>query len=199
MWKAIETIHTLAFIKESLAGIWNFAISPTGNIVVILCGLVWLSVIVFWPARHDPRTLRGKTLILRNRIQDFLDQIGPMPTTEPERFGGVSQTHIGIDWRDPDAPLQNSAIKRARGTNLRAAKIEYGYELYFAKEVLEIYREFGFRGVRETSLHKVLFVHESEEGNYKDEADLREIISALSRLAETKEAESQITPSVHGI
>jgi len=174
-------------IKSSLPVLAPF-IAPT----LFLLAIIFFDLERRKAKRPNPKILKGKTLLLRDRLQRFLDQLGPMPTTEPERYGGVSQVRVGVDWRDPNATLQNTAIQRARGTNLRLAKIEYGYDLYFATEVLQIYNEFGVRGIKDTNLEKTLFTQKPKIEGYKDESSLREIILALSRLAETREADSAL-------
>jgi hypothetical protein len=130
---------------------------------------------------HGPSTLKDRTLQLRDRMQAFLDGLGAMP----EGYMGTSQIRAGPDWRSPDGVMHNSAIVRASGPlSQRMAKVDYGYELHFAKPLLRIYNEFGFRGVIDKQMKDLL----SEKEQYNRELALRDIVQALSRLAELEEA-----------
>ncbi len=131
---------------------------------------------------HDPRTLKGRTSKLRDQMKAFLDGLGPMPQDETT---GVHQVRVGPDWRSPDGIMHNSAIVRATGPmSQRIAKVDYGYELYFAAPALRIYNEFGFRGVMDDQMKELLF----KKQQYNKEFALMDMIQALSRLAELKEA-----------
>jgi hypothetical protein len=133
----------------------------------------------------NPKTLRGRTLQLRDRMQAFLDELGPIPQGDQARFTGISQVRVGPNWRAADGSLDDSDIVRVRGPiSQREAQVDYGYELHFANDVLRIYNEFGFRGVMDTKLKEVLFVR----AGYKEERGVRDVIQALSRLAELEEA-----------
>ncbi len=160
--------------------------SPYGklSLVVLAFLLIWLDQrrITRKKAQpHDPATLKDRTLQLRDRMQAFLDGLGPMP----QGFMGTSQVRAGPDWRSPDGPMHNSAIVRASGPrSQRIAKVDYGYELYFAAPLLRIYNEFGFRGVMDKQMKELLFQKEQ----FNRELVLRDMVQALSRLAELEEA-----------
>jgi hypothetical protein len=163
--------------------------SPYGKLALVV-----LALLVIWLdqrrltrnqlGKQDPLTLRDRTLDVMNRMQTFLDELGPMPQGEFARFTGASQVRAGPDWRSPAGTMHDSAIVRANGgLSQRMAKVDYGYELYFASDVLRIYNEFAFRGVMDTRLKDLLF----KEKRYKEETEMREIIQALSRLSELEE------------
>jgi hypothetical protein len=160
--------------------------SPYGKLSLIVLAflLIWLDQrrITRQKAEpHGPFTLKDRTLQLRDQMQAFLDGLGPMP----EGFMGTSQVRAGPDWRSPGGPMHNSAIVRATGPlSQRIAKVDYGYELYFAAPLLQIYNEFGFRGVIDKEMKDLLFKQEQ----YNREAALRDTVQALSRLAELEEA-----------
>jgi hypothetical protein len=131
--------------------------------------------------RPDPKTLKGRTLLLVDRMQAFLDKLGPMPQDE---FTGALQVRAGPDWRSPTGAMHDSAIVRASGPlSQRIAKVDYGYELLFSSDVLCIYNEFAFRGVMDTGLKDLLF----KSKQYKEEMEMRQILQALSRLSELEE------------
>jgi len=154
------------------------------SLVVLAFLLIWLDQRRITRKKgepHGPVTLKDRTLQLQDRIQAFLDGLGPMP----KGFTGTSKIRAGPDWRSPDGPMHNSSIVRVNGLlSQRMAKVDYGYELYFAVPLLRIYNEFGFRGVMDTQMKDLLFQNEP----YNREAALRDMVQALSRLAELKEA-----------
>lgn len=134
--------------------------------------------------RPNPKSLRGRTIQLRDRMQKFLNDLGPMPQGPFATFTGASQVRAGPDWRSPQGTMHDSAIVRANGDlSKRMAKVDYGYELFFASDVLRIYNEFAFRGVMDSQLKDLLYKSEG----YKEEQGMRQIIQALSRLAELEE------------
>jgi len=115
-------------------------------------------------------------------MQAFLDGLGPMPR---DGMVGTSQVRAGPDWRSPDGIMHDSAIVRASGSlSQRMAKVDYGYELYFAAPLLRLYNEFGFRGVMDRQMKELILKKEQ----FNRELELRDTVQALSRLAELEEA-----------
>jgi len=155
------------------------------TLVVLAFLLIWLDqrrITRKRSASHDGDTLKGRTLKLHDEIQSFLDGLGPMPQDE---MMGISQVRAGPDWRSADGIMHDSAIVRATGRlSQRMAKVDYGYELHFAAPLLRIYNEFGFRGVIDQQMKDLIFKKEP----YNREVALRDIVQALSRLAELEEA-----------
>lgn len=48
-WKLASALSTFDFLKNN----WYFLISPTGNILLIFAGVLWLLAVVLWPARKS--------------------------------------------------------------------------------------------------------------------------------------------------
>jgi hypothetical protein len=150
--------------------LWKFLGTPLGYFAVLACGLVviWLDQARITKAlhgrngrkHHDITTLQGRTLKLRDDLQDFLNTLGPRPRVEltseqrPRDFIEAGYKTVG--------PWLN--------------KITYGYELRFAATVRRTYLEFA-----EQSLLPMNYVLNE---SLKNEEDIQQIIERLKTLAE---------------
>jgi hypothetical protein len=111
--------------------------------------------------RHDEKTLKGRTLKLRDDIKEFFEK------TEPKVQGQF------------DGETQVGYIKRLDTSNARrVSRFVHGYDLYFAERVARTYHEYGLLGWNDTELNEVML------RPYKNEKCYDIVIAALARLAE---------------
>ena len=114
------------------------------------------------PKPHNLKTLRGRTLKLRDDLQEFLRDVG-----EAQRViklpSETDEEHIkrGLEVAMP-----------------RMWKITHGYELRFASDVLRTYHEFGERGESNMRLGALI------DRPHRAEKEIDEIITELSKLAD---------------
>lgn len=113
------------------------------------------------PRSHDLKTLRGRTLALRESLKQFLDSLGP---------------NIPVDmWSDH----QVGYIKREDDSeSRRVSRLIHGYELHFANDVERTYHEYGEMGYSDTELQAIIL------RPHKNEECYTVLINALGRLAE---------------
>lgn len=76
---------------------------------------------------HDVKTLRGRTLKLRDDLKQFVESVGPRPDVEPA-FGQSNQEFIKANWAVV-MPWMD--------------KLKYGYELRFSEAVNRIHYQYG--------------------------------------------------------
>jgi hypothetical protein len=50
-WKLVNALSNIEYLKIHLGGVWDFFVTPLGNVLLILCGLGWLALVVFWPRK----------------------------------------------------------------------------------------------------------------------------------------------------
>lgn len=137
-----------SFIPDWHAGIafWLGAIrwtvprlaSPWGRgiLIVLGMGMIWLDLRRIMGKSEakplDESTLRGRTLKLRDEMQQFLD-------TTPSSDEGSGT--IRIDY-----------LERSSGSSLRVVKLRFGYFSRFSAHVNQIFNEFGERNLRDVRL-----------------------------------------------
>jgi hypothetical protein len=173
VWTVIEKIDTANFIRESFAPVWTFAKSPAGTLVLMICGFVWLVLVIIWPRHYDTSTLGGFALKLRDDLKQFV-----------ERYPKPKDTIVGMG---NDEMIRK--IDRLHGPeNLRAAALEHGYYLHFKDRVDRIYHEFGRFGIQNRELDTVRAEQKFDTG-YTYEV----IADALERLSHLPEAARKMT------
>lgn len=101
--------------------------------------LVVVGLLLIWsdqyrrtrPEAHDLKTLKGKTLQLRDDLQSFRETVGSKPKVvrTPDMDNKV---YLAATWKEV-APWTN--------------RLTYGYERHFASRVREVYLEFGERSL----------------------------------------------------
>jgi len=110
-------------------------------LLIFRCGFDCPREIGVFRRRYDPKTLKGRTLELQDRIRAFLDGLVPMP----QGFTGTSQVRACPDWRSPDGHMHNSSIVRVNGPlSQRMAKVDHEYELHFAVPLCGVTTNSGF-------------------------------------------------------
>jgi len=157
------------FWSVHLTSIWHFLSAHSTPSVILACALlIWLDnrrvIKNRGPKPYDERTLRGRTLKLRDNIKAFLESVGPPPK---DRMLGESQ--VGYLRR-----VDTVASKRA-------SQLVHGYELRFAESVTRTYHEYGELGWNDTELMDVI------QRPFKNEKCYQLLIDALGRLAEKTE------------
>jgi hypothetical protein len=172
-WTVIEKIDTANFIRESFGPLWAFAKSPIGTLTLMICGFVWLVLVIVWPRHHDTSTLGGFALKLSDDLKRFA-----------ERYPKPKDTIVGVG---NDEMIRK--IQRLRGPdNLRAAALEHGFYLRFKDRVDLIYHEFGSLGIYDPELTTAHTEQKFETGyTYQVIAD------ALERLSHLPEAARKMT------
>jgi hypothetical protein len=101
-------------------------------LVVVGIGLIWYDQHRRnRPKAHELRTLKGRTLKLRDDLQSFVDGIGTKPKVV--RTGDMSnQDFMSATWKEVAPWIDH---------------LTYGYEWLFAARVKEVYLEFGERSL----------------------------------------------------
>jgi hypothetical protein len=110
--------------------------------------------------KHDLKTLKGRTLQLRDEMQAFLDSVEPFPATAT-RAGEDRKDYIRRTWK---------AVGR------RVNKVGHGFELRFGDAVLRIHHEFGEMGIRDSKLIEAL------RAPFKTDDSYKAIIDGLGKL-----------------
>jgi len=52
-WKLVNALSNIDYLQTHLGKVWQFCTSPTGNVILILLGLLWLAAVVLWPRQKD--------------------------------------------------------------------------------------------------------------------------------------------------
>lgn len=136
-----------------------------GRLCLLIVGiafLVWNQYRIRRPKPHDLKTLRGRTLRLRDDLQQFLDGIGQSEKTT----------------KRPDETVSEFIKRSSEVIMPRVYKIVHGYELGFPPRVERIYHEFGERGVNDVQLAGLM------GRPYRNEEAVNEIIKELSELSD---------------
>jgi hypothetical protein len=102
------------------------------SLVVVGLLLIWLDQYRrSRPKAHDLRTLKGRTLKLRDDLQSFVDGIGAKPKIV--RTADMSDRDVmSASWKEIAPWIDH---------------LTYGYERLFASRVKEVYLEFGERSL----------------------------------------------------
>ena len=70
-WKLMGELSTISFLHGTLTSVWSsvwaFLTSPSGNLVVILAGFVWLGFVILWP-RSNADNHQKVSLPQRNTV-----------------------------------------------------------------------------------------------------------------------------------
>ncbi len=114
------------FWSTHLVGIWRLAFAHSTIVVTLLCALFILldhRRVLSRRAGGDPRSLKNRTIKLRDDLQDFLREIDLITVTKDLREG-----------------------------NPRWEKLLHGYELRFAEDVRKICHELGEAGFHDATL-----------------------------------------------
>lgn len=142
-------------------------LSDNSRVILIVIGLL----VIWWdharlirsrgPRPHDPRTLKGRTLRLRDELKAFLEQVGSKPAMEynsdMERAAYLkTKWEVVGPWMD---------------------KLTYGYERRFSDAVRKIYLEYGERSL-------LPGIGLDLPNGLPSESQVNEIIDGLGKLAE---------------
>jgi hypothetical protein len=164
---------------DSAREIYHFLrghLPPWSSVSPLIAPLLFLSALVFFEVDrrkakrstpYDLNTLKGRTLELRDEMQQFLDA-----TPSSDEGSGT----VRIDY-----------LERSSGSSLRVVKLRFGYFSRFSAHVNQILNEFGERNLRDVRLEDAL----GPNRQVYDENFYRLVIDRLSRLAESPEAESE--------
>jgi hypothetical protein len=148
--------------------LWSILGSPIGRLVVVVCGLL----VIWWDQRritnnlhkgkqHDEKTLKGRTLKLRDELEAFLTKLGKQPPLLYE-----SQQSAG----------EFAAVNMGHG--LWVDKLQYGFLLNFNDRLMRLHLEFGECGKAYLPLAVTL---DSQQAH--NEASVRKIIEMLETMA----------------
>jgi hypothetical protein len=159
------------FWKSNLFTIWQFVLVHSTTALIICIGiLIWLDhravLKKLEPKPHDPTTLKGRILQLRDDMQKFLEQLGAAPhvTREPKNLPEGTTIEA----------YQRKEIERVC---LWSNKLMHGYALRFDQRVRTIFHECGEAGTR----NDPLWIRMTRE--YQSEATFKEIMDDLTWLA----------------
>ena len=155
--------------------------SPYGKL-----GLVILAFVLIWldqrrlaqkrPKMYDSRTLKGRTLQLRDEIKAFYDSA---PSPPPPQADGEAK----------DVYLKRMFAADSR----RFDYLVHGFSWRFHDRAMVINCQFGERGLMDQKLNDALLQTMKKEDLYE------EILSGLTRLSQYPEKETGISNSAYNV
>lgn len=129
-WGRLDAARDIYGIVRSHWPEWS-RVSP-----FIAPGLFVLALLFFQLDRrikpYDLNTLKGRTLQLRDKLQQFSDDVGPFVLVSTDNSENIAASLLHSD------------------------KLIHGYDLRFAADVRRIYDEFGERGVHDAALDGII-------------------------------------------
>ncbi len=140
--------------------------------------LIFVALLVIWldhrnilkkrTHQYDSKSLKGRTLKLRDEIQSFWDDAGPAPEIQ---YKSAMKPQQFLDANMPGFS--------------RELRLAHGYELRFSEDVIRIYHAFGERGAQHPLLRDIIYGKIE-----KDDACLKTVVDALTELANRPEAKN---------
>lgn len=158
------------FWSTHLAVVWAFLYSHSTVSVIVACALfIWLDhrrvIRKRGPKPHDPKTLKGRVLQLRDDLKSFVDSL-PMEA-EPAHVRTLR------DWTDSEEWVRYRSHIR-----VRCDAMHYGYELKFSERTRNVINELG----EQSQLNSLL--PEAFNRPLKGDAEISEIINQLGLAAD---------------
>jgi hypothetical protein len=161
-----DALGYAGFWGKRVAWLWKLAASHSTIAVIVICAFfIWLDHRLVLRSRfqkHDPRTLKGRTELLREDLENFLASLGKQPPLKwVSRMSGndfMTENAENLLWEN---------------------KLHYGYMLRFNDRALQLGLEYGECGREDMPYMLATAVDRVTEDRVSD------IIKQLKRMAES--------------